>query len=555
MARKDRGDYEGARRSLEQAVALDPDHAGAHRWLSLMLSHGRSYAAAAAHLERALALDAGIVDGWIELGMIHYQQHDLLKAALCLRRAIEAVPDSVAAHTNLGVVLREAGRPREALVHTRRAHELAPHEKEVVRNLVLTLVEVELCEEALAVASRAVELNPESYEANLALGFAHYSLHDPSRALEYYDLAERLQSGEAELYYNRGLAQQDLGRLPQAFEDYERAIARQPEFPLALLHRALARLLTGDFQRGWDDYEARRLNPRDFPRRAGGLPQWDGSPLAGRKLLVYREQGLGDEIMFGSILPQAISAAGHCFVECDPKLLALFRRSFPAATVFAATTDRGLPPGVAASGIDAEVAAGTLPRFFRRELRDFPRHGGYLKADTQAIDRWRGRLAEMGPGFKVGVSWTGGTLRTRRPLRSIPLDRWLPILEIPGVRFVSLQYTAEAARELAALKDSHGVHIAHWREAIDDYDETAALVSALDLVVSVCTSAIHLGGALGRPVWAMAPYVPEWRYGFSGEDMPWYPSVKIFRQSASREWGPVISSAATQLKRLAGGAG
>ena len=550
---KDRTDYDAARRSFEEAVALDPDHAGAHRWLSLMLVRQQDYAAAIFHLEQALALDPAIADGWIDLGVLHYlHQRDLLKAAVCLRTALESDPDSAVAHTNLGVILREAGRPLEALEHTRRAYELRPKEEGSVKNLVLTLVEADRCEEALSVASAAFASDPGGYETNLALGFAHYKLHEPARALEYFEAAGRIRPDDAELYYNRGLALQDLGHLARAFEDYERAIARQPQYPLALFHRALARLLTGDFGAGWDDYEARRMGVYDFPKRASSLPQWDGLPLTGRTLLVHSEQGLGDEIMFASMLPEVIAAAGHCVVECDPRLLALFRRSFPAATVFAAQQDRGLPEDIASRHIDVEVAAGSLPRFLRRRVTDFPSHDGYLRADPQRVSHWRERLLQLGPGPKVGISWSGGVRKTRRPLRSIPLERWLPILGVKGARFVSLQYTREAAAEAAEFGRQHGVTIEHWQEAIDDYDETAALVSALDLVVSVCTAVIHLGGALGRPVWVMAPRVPEWRYGFSGDKMPWYPSVRILRQSVFGEWEPVISTVAAELEHLAG---
>jgi hypothetical protein len=256
--------------------------------------------------------------------------------------------------------------------------------------------------------------------------------------------------------------------------------------------------------------------------------------------------------MFASCLSGVVEATGHCIIECEPRLLNLFRRSFPAATVFASTPDRSLPQEVAAREVDAVIPAGSIPRLQRKSVADFPGHRGYLRADPQRVDRWRERLAQLGPGLKVGISWRGGVRKTRRALRSIPLDRWLPILGAPGTRFVSLQYTAGADAEIAQLRAQSGNAIEHWAEAVDDYDETAALLAALDLTISVCTAVIHLGGALGRPVWVMAPYSPEWRYGFTGDTMPWYPSVKVFRQPAFGEWGPVTSSVAAELRRLAG---
>jgi hypothetical protein len=230
----------------------------------------------------------------------------------------------------------------------------------------------------------------------------------------------------------------------------------------------------------------------------------------------------------------------------------IFRRSFPGAVVYGTPDDRSLPGDIASRNMDVEVAAGSLPRFLRRRLSDFPAHHGYLKADPRRVERWRERLAAIGDGPKVGISWSGGVRKTRRPLRSIPLERWLPILRVPGAHFVSLQYTKDAADEVAAFNDRNGRRVEHWQEAIDDFEETAALLCALDQVISVCTAVIHLGGALGRAVWVMAPYAPEWRYGFSGDKMPWYPSVRIYRQPAFGEWDPVISSVAAELLRLAG---
>lgn len=553
VAQKDSQDYDGARRSFEQVLALDPDHAAAHHWLGIILARDPSgYSASARHLERALALDSRIPDGWIDLGNVYYFQRDLPKAAASFRAAIAADPGSVLAHSNLGLVLKEAGRREDALAHLRRAHELSPEAQGTLRNLVMALIDYDFCEEALAVTIRSVERSPASYEARLLVAFAQLKLHEPELALACYDEALKLRSDDAELYYHRGLAFQDLGRLPEAFADYERAHSLQPGFPT--FHRTLAYLLVGDYQRGWDSYGERHLSA-DGVLRTTSRPQWDGSPLAGRTILVWSEQGLGDEIMFASILPQLIDAAGHCIIECEPRLLGIFRRSFPAATVYPATPDRTLPPEIAGRKIDLEVAAGSLPRFLRRSLVDFPRHSGYLRADPQRVGLWRERLASMGPGLKVGISWTGGVRKTRRALRSIPLERLLPVLATPGARFVSLQYTADADAEIAALQGRHSARIEHWADALADYEETAALVSALDLVVSVCTAAVHLGGALGQRVWVMAPFSPEWRYGFSGESMPWYPSVKIFRQPAFGQWPPVISSVATELERLVGATG
>lgn len=162
--------------------------------------------------------------------------------------------------------------------------------------------------------------------------------------------------------------------------------------------------------------------------------------------------------------------------------------------------------------------------------------------------QWREKLERLGPGLKVGISWRGGTHQSRSPLRSLALADWEPLLEIPGVSFVSLQYTAGADAEVQALRDRAYEHVTHWPAAIADYEDTAALVCALDLTVSVCTAVIHLAGALGRPVWVMAPYAPEWRYGHAGTAMPWYTSARLFRQEKADDWSAVLRGVATALR-------
>lgn len=417
-----------------------------------------------------------------------------------------------------------------------------------VQRAVTELLEADRLDDALALAAQAVARDPRAAEAHLALGLAWQKSHEPARALECCAAAERLRPGDPALHDLRGAALQELGRLDEAMAAYERALALDPAYVHARYHRGLLRLLRGEFAAGWDDYELRRVDVRSALHASSaptGLPYWDGSALDGRAILVRREQGLGDEIMFASLQPQLAASARRVLLECDPRLKGLFARSFPGVEVLGDALQG------AAGRAEVEAGAASLARFARRSAADFPRHGGYLVADPARVARWRERLAGLGEGLKVGISWTGGVRRTRRAVRSIPLGQWLPVLSVPEVRFVSLQYTAEAPAELEALRAGEGVAVAHWDEAIAVYEETAALVEALDLVVSVCTSLVHLGGALGRPVWVLAPHSPEWRYGFAGESMPWYPSVRLFRQPATADWEPAIAAVAAALRARA----
>ncbi len=547
IAQLEAGNRAAARSSLEQALAMDSRNAAANFRLGTLDALTEEYPGCARHFARALELEPGRAEWWIALGDLARRHSDHAKAAEYFGVALAHAPDAAQAHRGLGNELRHAGRAGEAIVHLRRAYALAPDVPGALPDLITGLIEYDMCDKALSVAAQAVEGAPSSYEAMFCLGFAHQKRHQPERALACYESASRLRDDDAELHDARGSTLQELGRLDEALAAFERALDLRPDFPLAKFHRGLARLTRQDFERGWPDYETRRsARPVSI---AAVAPRWDGASLAGRTILLRMEQGLGDEIMFASMLPELMRMAGDCVVECDPRLRALYSRSFPAATVFGSLPDRSLPYRIAQRSYAFETDMGSLPLVLRRSAAEFPRHEGYLSADPARITHWRERLAQLGPGLKVGISWIGGVRKTRRALRSMALRELLPVLSVPGARFISLQYTPGAAGEAAALQAQHGIQIEHWPEVIADYDDTAALVCALDLVISVCTSVVHLGGALGRPVWVMAPYSPEWRYGFEGQTMPWYPSVRLFRSPAFGQWQPVIESVTTALRQ------
>ena len=396
-------------------------------------------------------------------------------------------------------------------------------------------------EDAVARFKEAIACKPDYAEAYNNLGYFLYKeLDRPDEGTAYLRRAINLKPGLLDAHCNLGMVLQHQGMLEEALARFNEVLAFDPGLDEARLNRAILWLSIGDFERGWPEYEVRRKVGKHFIPRHFPYPEWDGSSLQGRTILVYAEQGLWDEIMFASCLPDVIRQAGHCVIECSGKVEKLFRRSFPAATVHGGTqTDTDVSWLSALPVVDCQVTAGSLPRYLRRSWADFPRHPGYLQADPERVAYWGSRLDELGEGPKIGISWRGGTRDTRQRARSFNLDQWSKMLGLPSVHFISLQYT-DCREELARLKEQHGLTVHHWQEAIDDYDETAALVSALDLVVSVCTAVIHLGGALGRPVWVLAPTSPEWRYLREGDSMPWYPSVKLFRQSEPHSWREVF---------------
>jgi len=545
------GDMDGARATCESALAAEPHNARALHLLGGMCGQAGDYAGARELLARAVVQQPDSAAAHVDMGNVQQLLHDQEGAERSYRRALELDPGLVAAHLNLARLLRSARRVQEALPHFRLAYATGPELPGLLAEFVAVLLECDAGEEALTVARSAVVLDGSNANARRALGAVLQQADEPAAALEQYQLAVAALPDDPDLRLAIGLAQQALLRLDAALESYERALALAPGHVLARWHRALLLLLRGDYARGWQDYEIRHLS-EGRPRRPFKVASWEGQSLRGRTVLVYAEQGLGDEIMFASCLPEIVAAAGNCIIDCHPGLQSLYRRSFPGALVHGGTQFDDASWLDAFRHPDYQVAVGSLPRLLRGGPERFPRHQGYLRAEPRDVCAWKQRLAALGPGLKVGISWQGGTRISRRQLRSLALADLLPVLNVAGVQFVNLQYSP-VVTELEQLRAAHGVEVRHWQQAIDDYDQTAALVSALDLVITVCTAVVHLSGALGRPVWVLAPYSPEWRYGFAGDSMPWYPSARIFRQSAYREWKPVISTVAQELAHLAGG--
>jgi Flp pilus assembly protein TadD len=352
---------------------------------------------------------------------------------------------------------------------------------------------------------------------------------------------------------NLGWVLAESGRQEEGLAVLDRLVDAQSEDPEMRLMRALVELKRGNFSAGWRDYGARFASRASVPRPFQ-YPDWGASSPARKRVLVFGEQGLGDQIMFASCLPDLFREAASSVIDCDPRLAPLFARSFPSASVHGTRQDDPAPPWLDALGaVDMQIPIGDLPRRYRQRLSDFPRHGGYLRPDPVKVGRYAQRLDALGPGVAIGLSWRGGTQSSRAALRSVGLAGMAPLIariadERPA-KWVSLQYTP-CSEELAAFRDRTGVTIHHWQEAIDDYDDTAALVTALDVVVTVCTAVVHLAGALGRPAVVMVPIAAEWRYGASVETMPWYPSVRLLRQSVAGDWRGVLDAIPGAVRRL-----
>lgn len=469
---------------------------------------------------------------------------DSLEVALALD------PQSAPALQLAGRLRSQCGEHREAAALLRRAIECAPKQASNYTDYALALNAGGDADAAAEAYTKALALDPADPAPRINLGLLHL------QHFGRFDVAEQCfrealaaSPGHVAGLANLGLALHAQGRYDEAFDVYRDGLAMHPDHVELRWNRGLANLALGHFQQGWQDYALRLV--REGRRRLDGLPfpLWKGQPLASGQLLVLAEQGLGDEIMFASCLAEVRARVARVVLECNPRLAGLFMRSFPDVEVLARSRGESSVPIDSSAAFDAMIPAGSLPALFRPDAASFPAHRGYLHAEPARVAHWRRRLDRLGPGLKVGVSWIGGVAHTRRSLRSLSLADLAPVLRMSDLHCVNLQYS-ECAAEIAALHDRTGHVVHHWPEAIADYDETAALVTALDGVLTVTTSLVHLTGALGRPALVLVPAFAEWRYLASGEGMPWYPSVRMLRQERPGDWTAVVRRACDELTAM-----
>lgn len=534
-----------------------------------------------APLDGAQSADASVAAGNAALGRREYDE-----AIARFSAAINVRHDDAAAYCGLGIAHFKLGQREDAADNFQMALHFSADLVEPHYYLALLAQRAGDVAAALDCATAALERQPDHADACNLIGACSLALGDAARAVEFFSRAVDLKPGDARYQSNLGyVLLRDFGEFEQGRTHLEKALQldpadvaircnycsvlnqdgrtdevitvcsellrQHPEMHEARLNRALALLKKRRFAEGWRDYEARTATRSNYLPRPYGYANWNGEPLTGKSILVFGEQGLGDEIMFASCLNAVIEQAECCLVDCSPKLEALFTRSFPTAVVRGVDQAGGDASWVKDFGrIDFQIAAGSLPRIFRNSAEDFPVHNGYLRADAAQVDEWRRRLDSHASKLKVGIAWRGGMTSTRRRQRSLDLVQLMPILRTPRVVFVSLQHDA-SADEVAKVAASESVTVLHYPGVAANLDSAAALISALDLVITVCGSVVHLCGGLGRPAWAMVPAVAEWRYLESGASMPWYPGVRMFRQQNAGDWEPVIAEIASQLEHMA----
>ncbi|HYD69969.1 tetratricopeptide repeat protein [Azospirillum sp.] len=544
------GRHQEAVEAHGRAVRLKPDFAQARFNLGNALQALGDAGRATGAFLGALALRPDYAKAWYNLGNALRATGHAGSAVTALDRAVALAPGMVEAHTNLGDALAVLGRLDAAVAQHRAAVALRPDDATAWYNLGAALQQNNAYEEAEIAYREALRRAPGHVGALNNLGSVLKRLGRPEQAETCHRQALDLRPDFTEALYNLGNALAAQGKVKEAQGCYEEALARTPDLATASHNLALLALRHGDLERGWHGYDRRFAAHEALPDRHIAAPPWQGKPLGGGTLLIWREQGVGDEILFASCYADAIAqAGGPVVIEADPRLVPLLARSFPAATVRAESCDADGRETIEPPHCAAQVPAGSLPRFLRPELRRFPPRASWLVADAERVRAWRERVAALGPGLVVGIGWRSGLMTRERAGAYTRLEAWGPVLAVPGVRFVNLQYD-ECAAEIADAEARFGVRIHRWADLDlkNDLEGAAALVANLDLVISPAMSAGELAGALGVPVWRFGAV--DWtQLGTAAR--PWFPAMRLFQPRAGETLDDVLVRIALALRRLA----
>ena len=475
------------------------------------------------------------------LGTLAYRDGQWDAAENYHRRAIAIFPDEPAFHNNLHLVYLQRGRAHEAVACCRRALELAPDSPELHNNLGVALKETGALVAAVASFERAVQLRPTYADAHYNLANTLAPLHRLEEAESAYRRALQLAPSDGATHNNLGALLQLQGKFSDAMACYEAALHDRTDFAEAHRNLALLRLLLGDFAQGWPEYEWRWKIP-GVSRTHDALPRWEGKSLAGRTVLLGCEQGLGDTVQFVRYAPLLQQAGARVVLECPPHLHALLTT--------APGIDQLVVPGAVSEAIDDRLPLLSLPAFFGTTLATIPAPVPYLFAEPERVAHWRREWSAVRE-LKVGIAWQGNPAFPGDAYRSVPLECFAPLAACDHVKWYSLQ-KGHGCEQLPPLAER--LSIVDLGSSLDEagraFVDTAAVMKNLDLVMTSDTSIAHLAGALGVPVWVALPFSPNWRWLLERDDSPWYPTMRLFRQSRFGNWDDVFASLAAELRSL-----
>ncbi len=526
---------EEAEAAYRKALRIAPHDASTLANLGLIL-YGRGRTSEAAdYCRQALAINPGLAEVSNTLGLILKDLERIDEAVGWFQQALRINSNLVQAHYNLGLCRSRQRRHAEAVECFESALRGKPDYAEVYHDLGTALRELGHIDQALDSLRRAIELKPEWAAAYNSIGTMLIEMGKPEEAAENFRKALSIKPDYAEACSNLGNALVFLGRHGEALKSHELTLQINPDYASGHWNRSWALLLTGDFKQGWREYEWRWKCGVSVPRRFS-QPLWDGRPLNGKSILLHAEQGIGDTIQFVRYTGLVKQRGGTVLVECQPELMRLLTGR--------AGIDALIEYGGSLPDFDCHAAIPSLPGIFNTRLDSIPAPVPYLEPPAHSNPELYRLLAGGGGEYRVGIVWSGNTRFKHNHYRSCRLSDFGPLANIAGVRLFSLQ-KGDPASEL--MKGNCDMPVTDLGGVLGDFADTAAALNQLDLVITVDTSVAHLAGALARPVWLLLSFAPDWRWLLERTDNPWYPTMRLFRQTRLGDWRGVFDRVAELL--------
>jgi tetratricopeptide (TPR) repeat protein len=527
------GQFAEAEAIYRQVLRIEPRNPDALNLLGLLIGDVGKPELAVDWLAAAVSSNPTIAQFHANLGEMYRRLARFNLAADSLRRALEIDPSTAQVHNTLGVVMKSLGKSRDAIAAFSQAVQRAPDFAEAQFNLGLALGDARRFKEAIAPLRRAVDLKPDDLEAMRHLGSSLMFAGELDEAEQILRSVVAKAPTSAGAYNDLGSCLNQKGNLAESSAMCRKALALDPNLDEAHWNLAIALLRGGDLAAGLPEYEWRLKNHWSVLKTSFARPRWDGGDLHGKTILLHSEQGLGDTLQFIRYLPLVADMGGRIYLRCQKELLRLLA-SFPHISRIISDAEE-LPE------FDVYSPLLSLPLMFRTTLLSIPADVPYIQPSADLAKSWEARLGSRNKPLRVGLAWAGSRAHKDDARRSIDADRFSAFAALPNVQLHSLQKgpAAEDARQVPSLTD-------HAKE-IHDVADLAALIAQIDLVVTVDTAVAHLAGAMAKPVWVLLPKISDWRWMMDRTDSPWYPTMRLFRQTALDRWDDVIGEVAVAL--------
>ena len=527
--------YEQAEECCRRALDHDPESAEGHRALGSVLELRGDLDGALEHLARAVDLKPAYTQAWLDLGFLRHRRREREDAVRSLSAGLELEPRHPRGNFGMSLALFELDRFEAARPFAERCCEIAPeefHHHLVLGNICRALGDFARAEKSYL---ECIKLNPEHYRAHVNLASVYQDQFLLDQAESRFRDALALSEDEPLAYNGLGVVSQYRGEYARALELFDEALARKDDFAEARFNKGCVQLLHGDFAQGWPNYFwYRDLKP--YRRNRLSEPYWDGSDLNGDKIYVQSIQGFGDSIHFIRYARLMAEKGGKVVFSCKPDLQRLMETADGVHEVI--SHRERFPPQA------HRVPLFLVPRILETTLESIPTGIPYLGSDFSLAPEAAARIDEAA-GLKVGLSWQGNPDHRHDHHRSLPLDMLAPLARRDDLQLFSLQI-GPGSEQIDASGEKTILSLAPF---IHDFADTAAIMSRLDLIIAIDSAPAHLAGALGREIWLMLPWTPEWRWMLDRTDSPWYPSMRLFRQPRPGDWAGVVSEIVAALDR------